>query len=342
MSTTPIYMVTVVPGLEDIASSEIISKLPGSWIQAQMRGRVLFAARPPGEDLQCLRCVDNIYLHLAWLKIGLHKADLDELTESIDGIDFPRLLHRKSVRQTKAIVNASRSGAHRFSRFDAAHAVLRGLTNFHGFVPGTPEAHDFNFRLDVIDHDALLSLKLTAAAFRFRGQRTFSRAALRPPIAHALVWLSEPTPDDVFLDPFCGSGTIPAERATYPAASITGGDISPAAVKAAKHNAPAQVSIRPMDACDLRDIASGSVSSIVTNLPWGKQITPEQDIERLYSKFLCETKRVMAITGRAIMLTDQKEALEQGCSEAQLQCQTLYSISLHGALASIYLVRHAI
>lgn len=340
MATVPTYMATIVPGLEDVAISEITCKLPGSWIQAKLRGRILFATDSPWERLLQLRSVDNIYFHMAWLKIGSHKADLADLTSDIENLDlpvFPQYLRAK--KGARAIVNASRSGNHTFSRFDAAKAALEGLTTAHGFVPGTTEFYELEFRLDIIDEDALLSLKLTSAIFRFRGHRTFSRAALRPPIAHALVWLSDPKPNDVFLDPFCGSGTIPIERAAYPASSIIGGDISREAVDVARKNAPENVHIRHMDACGLRGIASHSVSAIVTNLPWGRQIAPDEDIEALYGKFLMATGRVLEADGRAIMLTDQEEALGQASRRAQLVCQPLHKISLHGSLATVYRLR---
>ena len=138
------YMVTAAPGLEDIVVSEILSKFPQAWIQAQMRGRVLLVTNRPWEELLKLRCIDNLYLHIAWLKIGRHKADLPELTSSIATLTFPEFpwitrAHSKS----KVIVNASRSGQHTFSRFDAA-AALEGLTDGRA-TPGTKDAHDLHF-----------------------------------------------------------------------------------------------------------------------------------------------------------------------------------------------------
>ncbi len=335
------YMATAAPGLEDIVVSEILSKFPGAWIQAQMRGRVLFVTNHPWKDLLSLRCMDNLYLHAAWLKIGRHRADLPDLTDKIAHLilpEFPCIAN--AGRKAKVIVNASRSGRHTFSRFEAAAAALEGLTKGHGYAPGTAEDHDLHFRLDIMEQDALFSLKLTDAAFRFRGHRQFSPAALRPSVAHALVWLSEPKDHDVFLDPFCGSGTIPIERAAYPAVSITGGDISPSAVETARQNAPEGVEIRLLDACNLKDISSGSVTSIVTNLPWGKQIAKNQDIEVLYCKFLAEACRVLAPSGQAILLTDRHGILTKASRTAGMKCRALYTISLHGMLPTIYLITH--
>ena len=301
----------------------------------------MFVTNHPWEELLKLRSIDNLYLHIAWLKIGQYKADLPHLASKIANLNFPEFpLITRAKSNPRVIVNASRSGHHTFSRFDAAAAALEGLADGHGYAPGTKDDHDLHFRLDIMGQDGLFSLKLTSAEFRFRGYRQFSQAALRPPVAHALVWLSEPKDDDIFLDPFCGSGTIPIERAAYPAASITGGDISPEAVETARQNAPEEVEIRLLDACNLEDIQSSSVTSIVSNLPWGKQIGNDEDIEALYRKFLAETNRVLAPSGRAILLTDRHEELTKACRMAQMQCRALYTISLHGMLPTIFSVTH--
>ena len=74
-----------------------------------------------------------------------------------------------------------------------------------------------------------------------------------------------------FLIHSAAQALSPLRGAAYPAVSITGGDISPAAVQTATQNAPEQVEIRLLDACDLKEIPSGSITSIVTNLPLGRR-----------------------------------------------------------------------
>ena len=330
-------MATTAPGLGSIAISEISAKLPGAWIQNQMRGRILFNTDAPWGQIQELKCVDNLYLHIAWLKIGPHRNHLGDLTddfESISLLDLPFL--RRARPGSKVIINASRSGKHTFSRFEAAKAAMKGLAKAYKFTPGTVDDHEFNFRLDIVDQDALFSLKLTDSTFRFRGQRDFSKGALRPPIAHALIWLSNPKPEDTFLDPFCGSGTIVAERSLYTAQSIIGSDLSKNIVAIAKANVPDNVEIVQMDACSLTDIADESINSIVSNPPWGKQVAQGEDIGKLYMQFFQEMNRVLTKGGSAVLLTDRKSAIQAAAESTNLQCQELYTISLHGLLPVVY------
>ena len=66
---------------------------------------------------------------------------------------------------------------------------------------------EVELRLDLSGEQGLFAVRLTPPSFRFRGEgRAFSQAALRPTVAHGLVWLSSPAPEDSFVDPFCGSG----------------------------------------------------------------------------------------------------------------------------------------
>ncbi len=295
-------------------------------------------ARAPAlraETLLALRSIDNLYLLLGQVPAGLHRADLDALAAAIAalpaGPERPDWPAHTPIRPL-VYVNASRRGRHTYSRFEAAEAALRGLRRRHPrWQPGTPERHDLEFRLDVEHETATLSLRLTNASFRFRGRRHFAPAALRPPVAHALVWLAGVAIGDVFLDPFCGSGTIVAERAAYAARRLLGADISGEALAAARHNLPAAPNVHLVRA-DARRLpfAAGSIDVVATNLPFGRQVQPAGEIDRLYAAFARQLARILAPAGRAIVLTDQIEALATAAEGAGLHGEPLLSLSLKG------------
>src|SRR5690606_22797971 len=121
-------------------------------------------------------------------------------------------------------VNVSRKGSHTYSRFEAAQKAMEGIKKRYPHRRiGTANRHDVEFRLDIEGHQALFSLRLTDAIYRFRhNNRKFTAASLLPTVAHAMVWLSKPEEEDVFIDPCCGSGTILSERLSYPFTYIGG------------------------------------------------------------------------------------------------------------------------
>lgn len=59
---------------------------------------------------------------------------------------------------------------------------------------------------------------------------------LPPKLAQMMLNIAQVTPDDILLDPFCGSGTILQEAAMLGVKTIHGSDHQPAAVKSAKEN----------------------------------------------------------------------------------------------------------
>jgi 23S rRNA G2445 N2-methylase RlmL len=257
-------------------------------------------------------------------------------------------------------VNASRAGRHTYSRFEAAEAATGGiLARQRRWRPGTAEAHDLEFRLDITGDEALVSLRLTPPSFRFRGQeRLFARAALRPPVAHALVWLTTPQPSDCFVDPCCGSGTIVLERAAYAARRIIGGDRSPEAAATARHNlalfaasaddtaggsagraGEAGAAIMRWDARRL-PLAAGSIDRVATNLPFGHQILSTEAILSLYHDLARELERVLTPTGCAIVLTDQVEALERAAGATRLRLAPLAVLSLKGLHPRVFRLAH--
>lgn len=334
------FLVTMASGLESVAESEIMSKLGQAWVQATLRGRIVFGCAASLERVLQLRCVDNIYAYIASFRVGPHKSDLADLRKTVSKLDITSALRHLEVDKPytacRVIVSASRSGKHTYSRFDAADVALGALQDSYGFKRGDNSDHDIAFRLDVIGNDGFLSIKLTPPSFRFRGStRGFSPAALRPSIAHALVLLSDPQPTDVFLDPFCGSGTIASERATYEAKRIIASDLSPDAVSVAQENCPSRVEVHNWDSRSL-GLRDGEVTKIVTNPPWGIQVGEVDHIAELYVKSVREAKRVLSANGKIVLLTDQTEAIEDACRELCLPVRPLLRISLHGLVPTVY------
>ncbi len=341
-SPAPVYMATVLPGLEPIAGSEVAAKIDDANIVETTRGKILFTTRKPADRLMSLRTIDNLYLYIGRFSLGPHKIHLADLEKTMARIDLSAALDAGLFRRKNVsfVVNASRSGKHTYSRFDMSEAAVRGiLRQCPQWRAGTADDHELEFRLDLSGEQALFSLRLTPAEFRFRGSRTFSQAALRPPVAHALVWICGIRDDDCFVDPFCGSGTIVAERAAYPAGRLLGGDISAEAVAAAKRNVPELpgVEIHRWDATDL-PLEYGSVDALATNLPFGQQILTPEEIAGLYYRFMKELKRVLAADGRAVLLTDRDEELRRAADKMNVRCEALQQLSLKGLHPWIYRV----
>ncbi|MCC3375394.1 methyltransferase domain-containing protein [Cohnella sp. REN36] len=333
------YFATVLPGLEDVLTAEIRTRLPEAALLGAERGKVIFAADLPFDSFPLLRTADNLYRLLLRFAVGPHKSDLVRLERDVSELEPADLLPGWAKGKIAYQIHASRVGPHTYSRFEAADAAARGIERRCGRrLRRDPDSHALEFRLDIAHDRAAFSLRLTDAAYRFRGaQRTFTRAALRPTVAHALVWLSGPAPGDRFVDPCCGSGTLLGERLAYPYAALAGGDLSEEAVAAAKANVGTHpgVRIRHWDARRL-PLDAASADKIAANLPFGRQIAADEPLAALYRGMLGEMRRVLAPGGRAIVLTDAREALLAAAADAQLRAFEKAALSLKGLQPSVY------
>lgn len=107
---------------------------------------------------------------------------------------------------------------------------------------------------------------------RFDYLRKKIPAMTHPPLAAAMALLSQPRPDDVVWDPFCGAGTELAERAKAgPYAQLIGSDRDETAINAARTNLQGidRVTLERGDSLNLR---MRGVNVILTNPPYGRKV----------------------------------------------------------------------
>ena len=328
-------------GLEEIAAMQVKEIFPDCEISEILSGKIFFNTVTALANLLKIRCIDNLYYFIAKLPTGTNKDSVSQLAKDIQSIKFSDFLpfFCDTSHKIRIHVTASRNGKHSFSRLYASDKVLEALSSLAFFNKGGAENHDLHFRLDIIEDAAYFSLKLTSAAYRYRGDyKQFMPGAIRPSVANALIWLSHPNKKDVVLDPFCGSGTIVLERSFYPHHKILAFDISQEAVDVTKSNAPEHVIVRLGDACNL-PLADHCVDTVITNAPWGGQIH-SGDIRGLYGAFVREAFRVLKSDGQCIILTDRTEILEQACLELGLSAIWMAQISLHGRRPVIYQIKN--
>ena len=185
----------------------------------------------------------------------------------------------------------------------------------------------YQIQFSIIKDVATLYLDTSGEGLYKRGYRAKNMGApLRETLAAALVTLSRYRGKDPFCDPFCGSGTIPIEAAliaknrapgldrSFAAQKwknmdsklwleagdeamdkefhghydIWGGDIDPAAVELARHNAE----LAGVEDCIRFEVADAGkfhrdseYGQLVTNPPYGERLLEKKEAEDLYRMF---------------------------------------------------------
>jgi tRNA (guanine6-N2)-methyltransferase len=320
----------VFPGLESIAEDEITKDLRGE-VKRTARGLVVF--RPPQIDpsILQLRTVEDVFL-LGWGtdKLTYRAADLDRIRHwTARDVDWDRLLRihhgirPKPKGKTTFRLVTQMSGEHGYLRRDARRALAEGLA---GKLPSSwrhaEEKASVEIWLTIDGATAVCGLRLSDRTMRHRKYKLeHLRASLRPTVAAAMAYLAEIKPNQVILDPMCGAGTILAEvheRARHLGVRlgrVLGGDLEASALLAAGPNLR-RVGHTVLSRWDARGLplANESVDRILSNPPFGRQLSRPEEIGPLYEEAMRECNRVLRPRGRAVFLVADVDALKRAAN----------------------------
>lgn len=336
------YYSTFSSGLQDVVKTALVQQLSDVKIDLLLDGLVVYKTERPIQQIKRIRFFNNTFLLLHLFKsVGenailfminsiLKKPDLITIPRwGIAGSSFFRIMASKE-NQTMPI----------------DRTILAKLESFF--------SHRLNLRVNRSKPDVEVWFLTRSEGFGFVGirvthnassEKNLQKGELRPELANILCLISEPAKDDVFLDPFAGSGAIPIERAqTLAAKQIFASDMDKDITQKLQTKASGlkvNLTISKSNALKLDALKDGSVSKIVTDPPWGIYIAQESDsLEKLYAGMLLECSRVLKDGGLLVVLMGQKEIFENALREIPiLTLLAKYDILVSGKKAAIYKIK---
>jgi tRNA (guanine6-N2)-methyltransferase len=318
-------------GLEPLVQAEL-RQIDGVRIRSLAYRRVRGAMAGKLGLLAGTRTADDIFLEVAAWEDVRHTRDmLAEFAERAAALDLGSAIDRlKSVRRLPQpltfAVTANFVGKRNYTSQEIKAAIAEGVLRHH---PAWTYAEDdreagVNVRVFIEHQHALVGIRLTEAPLHRRAYKQQSLlGSLKPPVAAAMVQLAGLARGETLLDPFCGSGTIPIEAAHLGLAAI-GGDGDLHALQISRNNARhagASVGLIAWQAEHL-PLPAGCVQAVVSNLPWGKQVTVAS-LGALYRRAYAELRRVLTPGGVLVLLTTLPELLPDSPAQA-------LEVSVHG------------
>ena len=317
------FAVPTLFGLESLVADEL-RRLGLLHVQAE-NGRVLCSGTPadiPRINLN-LRTGERVLLVL-----GTFPArDFEALFQGTRALPWEQFIPKGGQFPVKGHCLNSALHAVPACQSIVKKAVAARLGQKYGMetLPETGAVYQIQF--SIMKDTATLMLDTSGAGLHKRGYRAQGVVApLRETLAAAMVMLSRYKGRDPLCDPFCGSGTIPIEAAliaknrapglnrsfsaqkwawldnklwldaadeamdkefdgTY---EIWGGDLDPAAVELARHNAHL-AEVDDLVCFEVSDATrfhwGGLHGRIVTNPPYGERIMERREAEDLYRAF---------------------------------------------------------
>jgi 23S rRNA G2445 N2-methylase RlmL len=354
-----LFIAQTQPGFESIAWSEIEVRLPSARENARRQvgdraGLSIFTTSTP-HKLRALRCAEDV-LFLAGYRYGLssESAGLDQIRSASRDAPFveealnARILFQPGARGGRRLrfrVVARQVGDHEFRRVDLQRVVELGIAERRDHTWRLDEdAADVEFWATQIGGELLLGIRLSDEQMRHRDYKIAHRpGSLRPAVAAAMAWLSDPRDDDIVLDPFCGVGTVLIERAHLGRyRNLIGSDRDPGAIRAARENIGPR--FKPVELHDDWDagalpLADASVSKIAANLPWGLRHGSHVVNRRRYGDWLAEMNRVLAPEGKMVLLTAEWRLMRDLTERGAVAIEKMWRVTVLGAPASLYLCK---
>lgn len=353
----PIFIGHTQPGFEAIVAEQLPREYDdltvlGTRVVPGKNGMVLFEYDGDPHDLLEQRTLEDLfvlvlsptdieptYVGLKALRAAVAAAQLDTAIglarQFIPGAaSHGKLRYRVIARQNERAF---------YRRIDAQEAVEKGLGARTDFKWQRVEEKGLEFWLTILPGEAFVAVRLSDETMRHREEKQeHLPASLRPSAAAALVWLTRPKDNDVFLDPMCGAATTLIERAhagRYE--QLLGGDIRAQAVSVARSNIGSRykpIEIQEWDARSL-PLEDAAVGPVVVNLPFGKQIGSTSENRTLYPAVLKELNRVMRIGGRLVALTADTRAFEDALRRSSgFRQQAAYNVQVLGQRARVYVL----
>ncbi|MCI0457539.1 MAG: RNA methyltransferase [Gemmataceae bacterium] len=347
----------VVPGLEPLAAEEITQDLGGE-VKRTSPGLVVFRVPHLDTTVLRLRTVEDVFL-LAWGsdQLSYRAEDLERIQRwTARAAPWERLLRihheirpKPKGKPTFRLVTQM-TGTHGYRRVDAREALAKGLV---GKLPASwrhaEENASVEIWLTIQGATAVCGLRLSDRTMRHRTYKSeHLPASLRPTVAAAMVRLAEIKPSQVVLDPMCGAGTLLAEVLQRPwrpgngPVQVWGGDRDPGALRAAESNLRrlGQTVLTRWDATRL-PLPNQSVDRIVSNPPFGKQLSRPEEVGPLYREVLRELDRLLRSGGRAVLLVSDVAALREAATAVGWQRVRALRVRVLGQPATITVWRKA-
>ncbi|HIT34517.1 MAG TPA: class I SAM-dependent RNA methyltransferase [Candidatus Faecousia intestinigallinarum] len=204
------YSVPCLFGLEGVAGDEL-RRLGLENVRVE-NGRVRFSGddRAMAKANICLRTGERVLLILAEFKA----VTFEELFQGVYQTNLEDFIPRNGAFPVKGHCLNSRLMSVPDCQAIVKKAASKRLGERYGLQWLPEDGDKFQLQFSIMNDHAALYLDTTGAGLHKRGYRAVGNAApLRETLAAAMVLLTRYRGREIFLDPFCGSGTIPIEAA---------------------------------------------------------------------------------------------------------------------------------
>ncbi|OGD61190.1 hypothetical protein A3A71_01170 [Candidatus Berkelbacteria bacterium RIFCSPLOWO2_01_FULL_50_28] len=338
------YFSTFISGFQDIVTSLIGQMLKDVEIVSVFDGVILYKTSAAPEKIRATKIFSNSFMLLGRYQVSADKTP-DYLVKQFLGSSKDmgaetRSEIGRSRYETFRVISSQRNQLYSTDRVLLKRVEDKILKNTNLSVDRLNPDVEFWF-LTRSEGIGLFGMRITKHKSY---DKVLQRGELRPELANLMCWLSEPGSDDVFLDPFCGYGSIPFERsgiAEYERILASDTDKDKLKAVAAKFQSTTNRSKILVSADDFFKIAAPKdlvVNKIVTDPPWGEYEKMSVETVKFYEEFLQKCSELLAPGGILVFISSCKLEIDEVLKKLapKLALEQSYDILVSGKKARIY------
>jgi 23S rRNA G2445 N2-methylase RlmL len=299
-------LLTTNPGIEDIVKKEIEENFTAKFSRfMNLQGRVLVETGKKNlKKVFNLHSIYHIIKFVSQFEISPTQKGLKQIYEKLKKLYIEELENSKTFR-----VTSQRIGEHDFTSIQVQKFAGQAIVDKYNKKVDLKN-FDVNVICDVIGSKCFVGVQLTKESLHKRFKRIFNHpAAIKAPLAYAMLRLAEIKKNDILLDPFCGGGTIPIEAALVYNGKINiyASDINEKFLKGAKQNAKSAkvgkyIKFKIANARKLNKFYNIKIDKIVTNPPYGVRMSKRKNLKSLYLDFLNSVEKILSEDGKIVMI----------------------------------------
>ncbi|VVB80185.1 50S ribosomal protein L3 glutamine methyltransferase [uncultured archaeon] len=331
------YVSTFVSGLQEPIKALILKYIKGVKIIQILDGLVVYESSADVNRIRQLGFFNNSFI---LLKQFDKKINFEEMIkESADSAkEFSEVIKRSLGKKDKYFRIVC-SDENEFVSVDKKQlSILEKVISTQNFLRLDIYSPDLEFWfLRRSEGKGFFMLRLTKNI----SNKELHRGELRPELSFIMNFLSEPSSSDVFLDCFCGYGSVPYSRTkNFPFKAVICSDIDSKCVEVTQKKmreiqSSAKIVVKKADFFEHAE-AENSVDKIVTDPPWG-EFTKIEDIEQFYFKILGEFYRVLRKNGIVVFVSSRKDEVENAIKRfGNFKLDKKYDVLVNGKKAGIY------